>query len=254
MGRASLEGRRRVVLKADLGASGRGQRRTQAWPPDDGDERFAASILRRQGALIIEAWHERVLDLSLHFTVLGPEQVRYDGATRFVVDDRGQYEGSVLGPWRQGLSADVQRALATECPDLDARFQILVQLIGKDLAGRGFLGPASLDSYLYRGPEDGSLHWRALVEINPRWTMGRLALALGRRHLSRRSRGELRVFSGGSVHEEGQRLEAAYPLVMEPQQDRPRIASGALVLSQTTPRTRLAAVLLAGAALEDTRS
>ena len=84
--------------------------------------------------------------------------------------------------------------------------------------------------------------------------MGRLALALGRRHLSRRSRGELRVFSGGSVHEEGQRLEAAYPLVMEPQQDRPRIASGALVLSQTTPRTRLAAVLLAGAALEDTRS
>jgi hypothetical protein len=48
------------------------------------------------------------------------------------------------------------------------------------LADAGYHGPLGVDAFVYRDV-DGALKLRPVVEVNPRFTMGRLALAIARR-------------------------------------------------------------------------
>ena len=78
-----------AVLKAPLGTSGRGLAR---WLPGEArsaaQEGWLARVLAAQGAVLVEPWLPRVLDLSLHLDAAGPARVRW---VRQLCDGRGQY-------------------------------------------------------------------------------------------------------------------------------------------------------------------
>jgi hypothetical protein len=148
------------------------------------DEAWIRGRLARSGRLALEPWMDRVADLSLQLHCDAPTGGgRVVGVTRFACDARGRYVGTALGRRAAGLSREVRDLLyggAAGGRVLEA-LEALGLWLARAFARLGHSGPAGVDLFLYRDPRDGSLAMRPVVEINPRWTMGRVALALEKR-------------------------------------------------------------------------
>jgi hypothetical protein len=74
-------------------------------------------------------------------------------------------------------------------------------LLEAELQRSGFLGPISIDALVYRTPE-GACRLKPVVEINPRYTMGRLTVELMQR-ASPESRGWFRLVTRVQARAEG---------------------------------------------------
>ncbi|MBM4290620.1 MAG: ferritin-like domain-containing protein [Deltaproteobacteria bacterium] len=176
-----------VAAKAALGAAGRGVLRL---------ERGALSApqrgwLRRQArahGVTLEPWYPRALDLSFHGRVerVGDAlAVRADGVVLSDVDARGAYRGAWLCAPTAPLSPALQRALTDDGRDprrLRRAAEAATRAVGDALAALGYVGCFGLDALLSwdpaRADDPAAARLHPLVEVNPRVTMGRLALAL----------------------------------------------------------------------------
>ena len=170
-----------TVVKAPLGSSGRNTMRI-AGETTEAQTRWMARQLAGQGALLIRPWRDGIADLSCLFEV-SDAGTRVLGHTRFLTDARGAYRGAVLGCRTAGLSTPVLRYLSRDGRSprhVEATLSATAHRVGAGLHARGFRGRAGIDGLVYRHP-DGSLRLNSLLEINPRQTMGHLALALERR-------------------------------------------------------------------------
>lgn len=160
---------RPFVIKAPWSTAGRDRRRKL-------DMAWVEGVLQRQGAVVVEPWLEKVADLSF--------QCRdgvLEGWGRFFTDRRGVYRGTWLGRPVDGLPVEVVRFVYGDGRDPDrlpSVFREVAATVGQAMAG--FPAPAGVDALLYRRP-DGALALQSRVEVNPRITMGRIALALARR-------------------------------------------------------------------------
>ena len=170
-----------VVIKAPLGCAGRNMLRVQ---PDvgltDNQQRWLERILGQQGAVVVEPWCRRIADYSVQIEVT-TQGTTVLGVTRFLTDQRGQYIGHVLGFKHAGLAPDVVRAYHEI--GVSAKLKDVASKVGDALASAGYLGPAGIDAFLYES--DSGIRLQPLVEINPRYTMGRIALALDQKIYSR---------------------------------------------------------------------
>lgn len=159
------------ILKAPWSTAGRDRKRG---PLDDAGRAWAARVLAEQGALRAEPWRERVLDLSFHLD-LGDTD-RFVGTCRFDTTPNGQFSGTRPGRWLLGEPPEIRRALSGR---LRPTGEALAALLGPRLRALGVRGPVGVDAFLWR--DGDTLRLDPLVEVNPRWTMGRLSLALDRR-------------------------------------------------------------------------
>ena len=189
-----------VVLKAPFGTAGRGARIVDgAWT--DVDRAWAESVIRAQGGLLVEPWLERVLDLSIHLDVA--DDVRWVGISRFATSRRGRYLGSLVGDPYAELAPEILRFLHQ-----DSREKRWLERVGRRVAARvgawarglGYRGPLGVDALVHR--VEGGYRLRPLVEVNPRWTMGRVALAL-RPRLAQGRRGVWAVLSRMDLKQAG---------------------------------------------------
>ncbi|HNC97213.1 MAG TPA: DUF455 family protein, partial [Myxococcota bacterium] len=181
-----------IFVKARFKSSGRdalrlrpGQRCTEA------QIRWLERLFREQGSVVVEPWCRRRLDLSFHYD-LG-ERASFQGICRFFTTEDGRFAGATVGPWQEDIDADLRRFLHGEGKD-PRRMRRVAEEIGKlleeALLPRGVRGPVGVDAFVYEDAE--GLHLQPLLEINPRWTMGRLALRLGARvHSGSKARLEL---------------------------------------------------------------
>lgn len=132
------------------------------------------------GTVIVEPWVERVADLSLQMKVDGRGKISIAGMTRFVNTHRGQFLATVVGEPFFGLPKEAVRFLygngRTECSAL-AQLERCGQWVANIFSQRGYNGPIAIDSMLFRTNEQ-ELAFRPLLEINPRFTMGRIAKEL----------------------------------------------------------------------------
>lgn len=179
---AGAPGPQRAVVKAPFGTSGRGALRLDG-PPDPAQTTWLRRTLARQGSLVVEPWLTRVADLSVQLELRGPGEVRLRGVTRFLADRRGQYAGHLVGPCTAGLPPEALRLLTGHEEGAPSGLEVLAavgQDVGRALAAAGHRGPAGIDALLFRD-RSGRLRLRPLVEVNPRTTMGTVALALERR-------------------------------------------------------------------------
>ncbi len=181
-----------MVLKAPYSTAGRGLKR---WERPDRPG-WARRVLAEQGALVVEPWEERVVDLSVQFTVGGTLKIQ--PWSRFLVDAQGRYRGACVGRQLEGLDRDVLRWIRSTDPQ--AELERVIRPLAAAMAERGFSGFAGIDAYVARTP--GGYRLRRLVELNPRVTMGRIAAAVGRR-VRRERFGLMRVVTAGQLAAEG---------------------------------------------------
>ena len=158
------------VAKAPWSTSG-SDRLYGAGEPTDVQRAWVARTQRRQGRVVIEPWLTGVLDLSVQL-----DGGRVLGVTRFATA-RGAWRGSWVGRFTDGLPRRWRQWLGR------AGVREIMEATGRAEAARaaavGYHGPLGVDGLVHRTADGLAL--RPYLERNPRYTMGRVALALQRR-------------------------------------------------------------------------
>jgi hypothetical protein len=115
-------------------------------------------------------------------------------------------------------------------------FDRLTARLERELRAVNFTGPLGIDAFLFRDAT-GVVRLKPVVEINPRYTMGRLTLELMHRvapgstgEFRIVNRGQLRALGCGGFGEFAARLATEQPLVLAGAPV-PRIVSGAVCLT-----------------------
>lgn len=243
-------GHHRLVAKQTLGLAGGNALRL--WEPEllEPQKRWMTRSLDAGIALVIEPWLEREQDFSVQWemTARGLERV---GFTGLVNDRQGRFLANWAAPgWERRLPDAVTRRFR-EPPDSPVRLQGLFEDLRLFLEARvrpsGFRGPLSIDAFVYR-EADGALRLKPLVEMNPRYTMGRLTLEL-MRHTCPGSHGRFRLLTQSLVRAAGapgfvefaRLLARSQPLRLEGEPV-PRIREGALCLNDLASARAVLAV------------
>lgn len=149
------------VIKHPMGVSGR----DRTWGQGPQLEERALGWLRRQlerTSLLAEPWVERTSERSTQLVIEPDGRFKLIGALELITDKTGTFRGHIVAPTDQA-PAPLQQPQQLE-------------QIAQALYALGYWGPVGIDAF------EGRLHdmalTRPLVELNARWTFGRLALEL----------------------------------------------------------------------------
>jgi len=190
-----------LILKPDLSASGRGQRRfATGGSLSDREiaglkEFFAGANLAGEdpagaGQAVVEPELDRLMDFSILWDRQGN---MFDWSQQLIGPGR-KYLGSVLGKSLPGCGGEVKRFfLANKAQKVKQVSCWLNAGLMQVEAFQELSGPFGIDAMVYRDLE-GGLKIKPLVELNPRTTMGHVSLALAKR-LSSGSVGQFRIFT-----------------------------------------------------------
>ena len=173
-------GHHRVVVKQAHGLAGHNSIRL--WEPEilPAQRQWLTRALKDGQQLVVEPWLERELDFSVHLE-MGPGGLKLRGYTGLINDLKGQFQAN----WAE---ADYSRSLPQKVLGLfpspagvseqfHRLYDEIFALLAQELQLAGFTGPVSIDALVYcTSPRDCRL--KPVVEINPRYTMGRLTLEL----------------------------------------------------------------------------
>jgi uncharacterized ferritin-like protein (DUF455 family) len=164
-----------AMLKAPYGTSGmqvREVRELSELKTDVPLYGWIKSVLSTQGSIVVEQFLNKVSDFSTQMEIGLDRTAIYDSRF-FFTGSRNEYRGSYLGKKHPAINEEQTRFLFST---REKRTDLLKDLAER-LRAEGYRGPVGIDSLLYRDAS-GNLKLKAIVEINPRWTMGRVALEL----------------------------------------------------------------------------
>jgi hypothetical protein len=227
--------RQSLVIKSPWSSSGRGLLMVGPGEIRREEREWLSGVLCRQGYVMVEERLDRAVDFALEFWIEGPEIVHYLGLSRFFTGKRGNYQGNYIGPQprvEQEITRHVGEPLLREV-------QATVKRALRETLGGLYRGPLGVDMMLYRDAT-GNYRVHPCVEINLRYNMGILALALQERYLSPGSEGIFRLsyFSrAGEAYRDSRERAAANP----PCPEAGRIRSGYLPLTPVHEDTRFVA-------------
>jgi hypothetical protein len=171
----------RLVVKQALGLAGANAIRL--WEPEllETQRRWMAESLEAGQTLVVEPWLERLADFSVQFE-RAAGGLRRIGFTDLFNDHRGQFLANGASPgFERRPPARVVRAFNSwpDAPGLLRRvYEVVASALETRLAAVRFRGPIGIDALVCQTPEGPRL--KPVVEINPRYTMGRLTLELMR--------------------------------------------------------------------------
>lgn len=175
-----------VVLKSPLGASGRGAIRVLDGTLTADQQLWAGRVLASDGALVAEPWMDRRADFSWQM-VIQADEVQHVGGLRFLTDHRGQFHGTVLHRPTEGLSDELVRWIHDDGRQVKwfrSAQKRAADVAGEALRQRGYRGPVGVDQMIVH--DGDTFRLQPMVEINTRYTMGRVSLALEKRVARRR--------------------------------------------------------------------
>ncbi len=173
-------GHQRVVAKEALGVAGHNAIRL--WEPEllPEQRRWLSRVLENGQRLVVEPWLEREMDFSVQLE-MGPQHLALCGYTGLINDPRGQFMANWAEP---GCDRRLPASVAASFTDhagmeerLEQLYMAIFSLLETELQRVGFVGPINIDALIYRTPQ-GGCRLKPVVEINPRYTMGRLTLEL----------------------------------------------------------------------------
>ena len=181
-----------ICIKSPFGASGRNIMRFPMGDMTENQQGRVKNLIKKQGGVIVEPWLKREADFSIHFDM--KDKLKFTGITRLLNDEHGQYSGSVFGRFENGLSVEVLKCLHQKSKGgLTDYFKELMPQIEEKISLFNYKGPIGIDSFIYRNLND-ELQFRPVVEINFRYTMGRVALELEKK-LKRGKCGLFKIYS-----------------------------------------------------------
>jgi hypothetical protein len=197
-------GHHRVVIKQAYGLAGKNAIRLWEQEMLAAQRQWLTRALRNGQQLVIEPWLERKSDFSLQLE-MGPSGLKLLGYTGLVNDGKGQFLANwAEADYTQRLPAKAAasfRAPADILERLQRLYGEILSLLETELQRVAFLGPVSVDALVYHTVR-GDCRLKPVVEINPRYTMGRLTLEL-MKHTCPGSCGLFRLLSRGMVRAEG---------------------------------------------------
>ncbi|MBB6460908.1 hypothetical protein [Flammeovirga kamogawensis] len=163
------EGAKAVVLKLPFSSSGRGLLVLRREEITKSVELWVESGLKGQGSIYVSPWLDKTKDISFLFSV-NNRKITYQGSTVFSVSSTGQYQGATLTLFENQIPFQLKDSI-TSIIEL-----LLLELNSNDLL-LSMQGNIGIDAMLYT-TDDGIEMIHPCLEINPRNTMGHVALAL----------------------------------------------------------------------------
>jgi len=232
-------GHHKVVVKEALGLAG--QNALRLWEPTllPAQRRWLERAVQNGRQLVVEPWLEREVDFSVQLE-MGPHGLKLCGYTGLINDRRGQFQANTAGSHHHRRLPATVVACFSQPADIARRLQRLYgdvfALLEVELQRAGHVGPVGIDAFVYRTPL-GDCRLKPVVEINPRYTMGRLTVELMKQTCPG-SCGRFRLVSRALAQAEGcedfvafaRRLGERSPLRLEGEPV-PRIREGALCLN-----------------------
>lgn len=252
-------GHHNIVVKQAFGVAGSQALRLREPEIMATQWRWMENACARQRELVVEPWLDRIQDFSIQLEMT-PAGLKRCGFTGLLTDARGQFVANfaeshhhtrlpaqVVSQFRE--PADVSRRL------LDF-FEALVARLQTELRAVDFLGPVGVDAFVYRDA-GGAVRLKPVVEINPRYTMGRVMVEL-MRQTCQNCAGLFRLVNGAQLRAEGfenfpdyaRVLEEKFPLRFEGE-PAPRICEGALCLNDPITAQTCLAVFRVSRRLEE---
>lgn len=252
-------GHHKIVVKQAFGLAGHNAIRL--WEPEllEPQRRWMEAALQSGRQLVVEPWLERVADFSVQLE-MDTDGLKLIGYTGLLTDAKGQFRANTAAPnHARSLPPAVLECFREQrgCPALlQTIYADTFALLGAELKATGYLGPVGIDAFVYRD-RDGSCRLKPIVEINPRYTMGRLTLEL-MKHTSPGTHGLFRLVSKATLRKEGfsdfityaEHLRERFPLRLEGEPV-PKLRAGALCLNDPATAQVVLAVFFAG---DDVRS
>lgn len=204
-----------LALKAPFGSSGQNIQRVFSTQLSPSEINWATRILLQEKEIVVEPWLNKVADFSIQLHVDEEGKVSLKGISRFLTDPRGQYRGTVLGRFTDGLRPEILRTLHQE--NFFETLEKAGYFVGESLFRKGYSGPAGVDALIYE--REGRFLFKPIVEVNARYTMGRVALEIGKHlapgtvgvwlHVSKRHLLEAGFSSFQDFH---QKVQASHPV------------------------------------------
>lgn len=148
------------VVKSPFGFAARERVLGRGPAIDDRAGKWAARRFANGERLLVEPWHDVIREYGVPIVVHPDGEVEVVGFSDLQTNRAGAAEGYWLGrPVAPGVAHELAR---------------VATLVGQRLAAEGYAGPAGIDALEHTGG------LRPLVEINARWTMGHVAVAVAR--------------------------------------------------------------------------
>lgn len=212
-----------AILKRAFSAAGSGMMRFSTQSPEfAGGQAFSQRILA-EGGVLLEPAHERIFDFSVQYQIESGK-ARLIGLVEQIISPSGGFLGSICQvKFCKGLDSNLAQFLMSDVLPLYADDSALNLELGEWAAMRDYEGPLGIDAYVYRSLS-GTLTLRPICEVNPRYTMGRVAHEL-RRAISPGCGLKLEIVKAGSEsgHHEAPVLD-----------EKGRISGGTLLLTENT--------------------
>jgi uncharacterized ferritin-like protein (DUF455 family) len=228
-----------IVIKEAIGMAGHNSIRLLEPELLENQRRWIALAIEKGRQLVIEPWLERQLDFSVQFE-MGKSGLKLLGFTGLLNDFKGQYRGNWVWPKsHQRLPPAVDRFFP-QIPDIAGHIRRLYEdirpVLETELGQVKYLGPLGIDAFVYRAAE-GECRLKPIVEINPRYTMGRLTLELMKNVVPGRT-GTFRLINRKQVESEGfqdfsswaQDVSLRFPTRVEGE-PRPKLSAGVICLN-----------------------
>ena len=234
-------GHHAVVLKESIGVAGSNSVRLLEPAILEKQRLWISNVFSSGGTLVVEPWLDRQIDFSiqLEMTASGLALIGYTG---LLSDPRGQFVGNWAEPKHsRSLPSAVLAALGVT-PRAGNEIQLfygdLFAALEEKLRAVDFLGPLGIDCFVFRD-DSGKMRLKPVVEINPRYTMGRLTVELMKR-ASQGSCGLFRLVNLSSLKESGfsdfpsftAKQLSLFPVVLD-DSPKPRIREGFVCLNDS---------------------
>lgn len=173
-------GHHRVVVKQAHGLAGHNAIRLWEREVLPVQRQWLARASNHSGQLVVEPWLERELDFSVQLE-MGRRGLKLCGYAGLMNDRKGQFLANWAEPdYVRCFPAKVAALLDSQphiSQSLARLYGEILSLLEAELHAVGFIGPVGIDAFVYR-TACGDCRLKPVVEINPRYTMGRLTLEL----------------------------------------------------------------------------
>jgi uncharacterized ferritin-like protein (DUF455 family) len=165
------------LLKSSVSTSGRGHLRfTRDQLRDEALMQKIKKRIREEKEIVIEPFLSKKIDFSTQLEILPDGKVKRFEPRFFQVDDQFQYQGAFVGSWsnhaelgRYWQAIEKNRVILLQKQDQ------VVQLLRE----KNYHGPVGIDSLVYEN-QNSELQVEPVIEVNVRYTMGRVAQEIER--------------------------------------------------------------------------
>ena len=232
-------GHHKIVVKEALGVAG--SNAIRLWEPEliEAHRRWMINSFEKGQTLVIEPWLEREMDFSAQLEMT-TDGLKLCGYTGLYNDRKGQFLANSAAPNHARQIPTTVTSLFPAPADLVARLHGLYAkvfaVLETELRAAEFSGPLGIDAFVYRTSQ-GDCRVKPVVEINPRYTMGRVTVEL-MKQVAPGSHGLFRLLNRATLKGLGfdsfpayaSHLHQHHPLTMKGE-PRSRISEGALCLN-----------------------